>query len=194
MENPVQPLMVFHSRGNIELLSQDKLAIFASRSAPEEISNYAQTLFKKLLTLPLSLAGGWQSSLEKQLLLSFSPSATANLIHYFARELNQLTLDELHQKLLAEGKLLMIAPETTAQRPSQTLIRKRDELIFNHCRKILFLFIQPEGRLQRYLDQLEAGPHSLFVLQHPLNAPWFSSNVVPLSEDNLDVLLAEGKF
>ncbi len=183
------PRLVFHSRGNIELLSQNKLAVFASRETPEELFKPALAFFAELLRLPISLAGGWQSALEKQLLALFNPHVTANLIQYFAREINHLKLESWQQALLKENKLLIISPETSQQRPNQGLVSKRDALIFSHCQKILFLYMQPGGRLQAYFDQLLQSGHQLYLFEHPANEKQLSSDVVFLNSDNLESLL-----
>ncbi len=183
------PKLVFHSKGNIELLSQNKLAVFASRETPQELFEPALAFFSELLKLHISLAGGWQSNLEKQLLTLFNPRATANLIQYHAREINHLKLEGWQQALLNENKLLIISPETSQQRPNQGLVHKRDTLIFNHCQKVLFLYIHPGGRLQAYFDQLLKSRHQLFLFEHPANEKHLSSNVVFLNADNLEPLL-----
>ena len=183
------PRLVFHSRGNIELLSQNKLAVFASRETPEELFEPALAFFSELLQLPISLAGGWQSNLEKQLLTLFNTQATANLIQYFAREINHLKLESWQQALLNENKLLIISPETSQQRPNQGLVSKRDNLIFSHCQKVLFFYIQPGGRLQAYFDQLLKSGSQLFLFEHPTNEKQLSSDVVFINTDNLEPLL-----
>ncbi|APF20640.1 hypothetical protein Calab_1233 [Caldithrix abyssi DSM 13497] len=187
-----QPLMVFHTRGNIELLSQTKVAVFASRESPAELSPAAIDLFNKLLHLPISLAGGWQSPLEKTLLKLFRPDVQANLIHYHARELNELSLTEQQSLLLGEQKLLMIAPETAGKRANQSLVRKRDALIFSHCQKVLFFYIHPQGRLEAYFNQLQQSGHSIYLFDHPLNERFVSSHVVLLNGENLETILAAG--
>lgn len=189
MLDPYLSRLVFHSRGNIELLSQNKLAVFASRETPEELFEPAQTFFRELLRLPISLAGGWQSALEKELLTLFSPQVTANLIQYFAREINHLKLEDWQQALLNENKLLIISPETNQKRPNKSLVSKRDALIFSHCQKVLFFYVQPDGRLQAYFDQLLKSKHQLFLFKHPANRRLLSSDVVYLNSDNLEPLL-----
>lgn len=184
-----QPTVVFHSRGNIELLSQNKVAVFASRNTPDSLTPALKDLFARLLNLPLSLAGGWQSPVEKQLLKLFNPNVKANLIQYFAREINDLKLAPWQTALLQEQKLLIISPETNSKRPTRGLVSKRDTLIFSHCKKVIFLYIEPGGRLQAYFDQLLQGGHAIFLFEHPLNERFISSDVVFLNEDNSETLL-----
>ncbi len=193
MVDASSPLMVFHSRGNIELLSQTKLAIFTSRTTPEELFPSAISLFKKLVQLPICMAGGWQSKLEKMLLQFINTKTPANLIQYYAREINELSLSSLQQNLLTENKLLIIAPETTSKRPSKQLVAKRDALLFGHCKKILFFYIRPNGRLHAYFDQLQQSDHEIFLFEHPFNSSFYFSDTVLLNSDNFESLLITGK-
>ncbi|NOX89996.1 MAG: hypothetical protein GXO77_13330 [Calditrichaeota bacterium] len=182
---------VFTSRGNIELLSQKKIALFASREVPREIYGSAVDFFNVLIDLPICIAGGWQSPLEKTLYKHIKPAQKANIIHYFAREINGVRLTQIQQHLLNEKKLLMIAPETTSLRPSQNLIKKRDELIFSQTKQICFLYIRPGGRLESYFNLLDQTSHSVYFLDHPLNRIFLTSNVVELNPENIELILTE---
>ncbi len=179
---------IFHSLGNIELLSQKKLALFSSKETPEPIFQSALELFTALQQQKICLAGGWQSPLEKWLFSHFTPEQNANCIYYLARDVNQFPLSPIHRQLLDHEKLLFIAPPTSSARPSKHLVQKRDALIFSQCRHICFLYINPGGRLQHYLDALVTSNHLIYILDHPLNRPFLTSDFVPLNALNIEIL------
>ncbi len=187
MASPFNPL-VFTSRGNIEILSQNKIALFASRQTPKQMYGDILNFFKQLINLPIGLASGWQSLIEKQLYKEMNPVQKANVIHYFAREISQLQLSIFQQHLLGNQKLLMIAPETTSKRPNKLLIKKRDQLIFAQNKKVCFLYIQPGAKLEDYFNELHHSGHSIYLLDHELNRTFISANVVLLNKDNLEIL------
>jgi hypothetical protein len=189
MTHSQQPL-VFNTRGNIELLSQNRLALFASQEFPEELRADLDEFFGCLLHLPLGLAGGWQSPLERQLYARFHASMQANVIHYFARDINQLVLTPLQSRLMEKGKLLMIAPDTGSPRVSKALVKKRDRLLFAQNRKICFLFIRPGGMLEQYFAELLQTGHAVYVFDHKVNEKFKMAGAIPLTMDDLEVLQA----
>lgn len=185
IDNP----LIFTSRGNIELLSQNKTAVFVSRQIPDSMFEDIRIFFNALMQLPIGLAGGWQSPAEKRLYKTLSPSMTANVIHYFARDINQMALTPLQQSLLDEQKLLMVAPETNRNRANKALIKKRDELIFSQNKKICFLYIRQGGLLEEYFNRLHQSGYFIYLFDHKENEPFKTENVVLLHPDNLEMLI-----
>ena len=181
--------LVLRSKGSIELLSQRKLAVFASRNAPREIYKSAEELFKALQKLYLSLAGGWQAPLERRLFESADPHQPANYIYYLAKDINAFRPTPLQQRILDENKLLMLSPEIKAKRTSQSLVKQRDALLFSQIDSVLFIYIHPGGRLEGYLHQLSERKNKLYILNHPLNQPYFGEDILPLDVDNAEEVL-----
>ncbi len=178
-------MLVFQSKGNIELLSQRKLALFASKNAPQEIYTGAEALFSILQDMPLSLAGGWQAPLEKYLFNKADPMKPANFIHYLAKDINRFRPSSLEQRLLEENKLLVLSPEIKSGRASHSLVKKRDALLFLQIDSILFLYIDTGGRLEGYLRQLSERKHRLYILNHPLNLAYFGEDILTVDEENV---------
>lgn len=180
---------VFETKGNVELLSQVKVGLFASRSAPKEIFPQALDLYNKLLNMPISIAGGWQAPLEKYLFKHARRSARANFIQYLAKNINNIKLISLQQELLDEKKLLLISPGICQDRASKSEIDKRDALIFSQIKKILFFYIEPKGRLEKHFNQLSSMRYQIYMLDHPLNKVFHSDDVIAINPDNaLDIL------
>jgi len=180
----------FETLGNVELLSQNALALFASRHTPQPIIPEAQKLFTALTRLPLALAGGWQAPLEKKLLRSIDPAAAANYLYYLAKDINTFQPDRVQQRLLNQRKLLILSPGIHAPRPSAKEISRRDTLLFAQVRKILFFYIAPSGRLEKYFNYLLEQAFQVFLLKHPLNAHLFNSDLVLLNSENAQDLLS----
>lgn len=182
--------MIFTTRGNIALLSQNKVAVFVSRKTPETMEADIFDFFDKLRSLPIGLCGGWHSPFEKKLLQRMEVKQAANVLHYFAKDLNHVKLSPLQEQLLAMDKLLMIAPETHSRRANEKLVEKRDRLLLGQNKKICFLHIASGGRLERYFNRLltEKG-RSVFLLEHALNEGFYCENVSLLNSDNVKELL-----
>ncbi len=185
-----QPL-IFETVGNVELLSQKKLAVFCSRTVPETIKPAAERLFKALVQIPLSLAGGWQAPLEKQLFNTFALNPpTGHFIYYLAKDISTFRANFLQESLLKEKRLLVIAPQLKQKRPTQKLVTARDSLLFEQVSRILFLFIEEAGRLEQYLAELSVRKYQLYILDHPLNKKFIGDDIVPLNHENAITLLS----
>ena len=182
--------LIFNTRGNIELLSQNKVAVFASRQTPEAMHPDVFEFFDALRRLPIGISSGWQSPMEKLLYKRMDVRQPANVLHYYAMDLNTVKLSKLQENLLKEKKLLLISPETKSLRANKRLIKKRDELLFSQNKKICFLHISKGGRLEEYFNTLLQSGHAVFLLEHPLNEPFYSDGTVLLHPHNLDILRA----
>lgn len=187
--NKMNQSTVFETLGNVELLSQQKIAIFASKSAPEEIYDRSSELFDNLLKLPLTLASGWQAPLEKILFGKIKSENQANFIHYLGRDINQFVPTEKQQFLLDQEKLLIIAPILKDKRASDPAIKKRDSLIFSQVKKVLFLYIETNGRLETYFRQLSQQSYQIYLFDHPINKAFFHDDIVLVNEDNVSTIL-----
>lgn len=182
--------LIFKTMGNVELLSQNKLAVFSSRKTPKTIHAAAESLFKILVQLPLSLAGGWQAPLEKKLFNTFAQSpTTAHYIYYLAKDISTFKPNPVQEALLKENRLLTIAPGLNQNRPTRKQVDARDQLLFEQVSKALFLFIEEGGRLEEYVVGLSARKYPLYILEHPLNEKYFGDDIIPLNEDNAAELL-----
>jgi len=179
----------FESKGNIELLSQATLGVFASQKTPTDIYPSAKQLFLSLCRIPLSLSGGWQAPLEKQLLQLAYPEMTASILYYSAKDLARITLSDHLNTLDMFGKLLLISAESKTPRATQSDVDKRDALLFTQTDKILFLHIEHGGRLEKYYNQLLDKDFPVFILDHQLNQKFFSRGSVVINNDNCDSLL-----
>lgn len=182
-------LTQFESKGNIELLSQSKLAVFTSKNTPREISESAQRLFLSLCKLKISLAGGWQAPLEKQLLNLTYAGMPANIIYYSAKDLGQIKQNQKLAALDNEHKLLIVSAKSRTNRVSKNDINKRDTLLFNQVEKVLFMYIAHGGRLEKYYNQLLQKDFPVYVLEHDLNRSFLNNGAIALSRDNLNVII-----
>lgn len=182
-------LSQFESRGNIELLSQKPIAVFASQKTPEEIYKRAQNVFLKLCELPVSLAGGWQAPLERKLLQTILPAMQANIIYYSARDISKIKMMEKLTALETENKLLVVSAQSRQIRPSQNDIDKRDRLIFSQVSKILFMHVSEGGRLEKYFNSCLQNGLPVYILDHPLNKSFTVFDTVAVNEDNVNLLM-----
>lgn len=186
----MQQRLIFETIGNVELLSQNKIALFASKTAPGELEVQAVKLLKILADIPVCFASGWQAPLEKKLFHSITrQNNKVNIIHYLAKDINTFKPNAQQESLLQGNRLLVIAPQFKQNRPSRKQVNRRDELLFEQVKKILFLSVTQGGRLEKYLPELSRRAYQLFILDHPLNQNFFADDITPLNEDNAELLV-----
>ncbi len=182
--------LVFETKGNVEILSQKKIAIFASRATPQEIFQPALSLFNRLTKEEIAIASGWQAPLEKYLFKKgVGLQIRANIIKYLPRDLNCYQPTYTEQVLLDENKLLFVAPETDIRRANKKWINQRDALLFSQIKRVLFLCIIPGGRLETYYNQLAHHDYQVFLLDHPALYFLNTSGAVRVTEQNISELL-----
>lgn len=175
----------FNSNGNIEILSQRVIALFASREAPQSIVEDATIFFKKLCAAPVAIAGAWHAPLEKSLLKNTDPKMAANIIMYNAHEIKPVKENSNLEQLKTQNKLLLISQSHTS-RASKTEVRKRDQLIFKHAHHIVFLYIRQGGRLEEYFTTLYSAGYPVSVLNNTVNQPFLVSDTVVVDSENID--------
>ncbi|MBN1407778.1 MAG: hypothetical protein JW956_08315 [Calditrichaceae bacterium] len=180
---------IFQTLGNVELLSQRKIALFASKNVPDELRPIVNGVADKLFQLPLAAAGGWQSPLEKSVYQKFNEQCSANIIHYVAKDINQFKPTEKQQRWIEQNKLLIISPELKEIRTSASAVDKRDRLLFSQNKKILFLYIEPKGRLEKYFKELSQLNFQLYLLDDPINKAYFHDDIIRINEDSVESLL-----
>lgn len=182
-------LSQFESKGNIELLSQVKLAVFASKYTPLELYSLAIELFHSLCKLPISLCSGWQAPLEKELLANIKGSLTANIVYYSAKDIGQIHLPEHLESLYLNKKLLLLSAQSRTSRASKGDINKRDDLLLKQVDKILFMYIRDGGRLEEYYNQKLRSNFPVYILDHELNQSCMGPGSIALNSENVKDLL-----
>ncbi len=177
----------FHTRGNIELLSQNFVAVYGSRQASEALKDDVALLARTMARAGMTVAGGWQSSLEKHFLQTFMDSGRGYVISYAARMLEDAPLRSGLDVMMDSGRLLQVAPDVAQSRATLKTVARRDALMLEQCHAVLFLFIAPEGRLAELFGYLIEHRFPLFVLHHPLNGPWLRQGALPVAADDIGV-------
>jgi hypothetical protein len=179
----------FITRGNAELLSQKKLAVFATNAVQNLEQHQFAELFGCLKSLPLALTGGWHSFLEKILFNSATVNDHANYIYYLARDLNSYHFSEQQLRLMEADKLLVIARQSAQKRINRHTAGWRNRLIYSQMNGILFLYIRPEGILHACFEQLLKEGHRIFILDIPENRRFICEDTVPVQTENAAELL-----
>lgn len=141
------------------------------------------------MSSPVTLAGGWQSKLEKALLKMRRPGSPSNIIYVLAKGIHSFRLPKSLRGDLDRGKVLIISPWVHDSRIDQKRVKKRDDFIMDQMERFLFLNIQEGGNLEELFFRCLSQEKEVFLLDHPANQQWMNPQVVPLSKNDVEILL-----
>lgn len=179
----------FYFAGNKSLLKKSPVAVFCSQEIPLSIYHTANETFSEMIKLPITIAGGWQSAMEKRVLKNFDGEGQANIIYFLAKGINRFSLPVHLTSLMDKGKILIISPFSDKRRIEKESVKARDKLIFAFINKFLFLYIKPDGYLEGIFRQCINEGKDVYVLEHAANSGCFIDGVKPLNQGNLKGVL-----
>ncbi len=114
--------------GNKSLLNQFPIAVFCSREIPLSIYNTANETFGQMLTLPLVIGGGWQSTMEKRVLKNYTEESQARIIYFLAKGINHYKIPGHLSYLIGCGRLLIVSPFLNRPRIGKRLVEHGDSI------------------------------------------------------------------
>ncbi|MDI6751277.1 MAG: hypothetical protein QME07_00220 [bacterium] len=182
----------FYYSGKIELLKKSTVAVFCSREIPLSIYHQANELFLRMLSLPIVLAGGWQSVMEKRMLKNYkaqNTSACAQIIYFLAKGIKSFSLPDYLEKPYNEGNLLVISPYLKQKCISIKRVQVRDKLILKLIDCYLFLYINPGGHLEALYEKCLQKEKIVYLLKHHLNVGYLRDGVKLIEEANVEGLI-----
>ena len=180
----------YYCNGNKNLLNHKPIAVFCSREIPLSIYHTANETFAELLKLPVALAGGWQSALEKRVLKNYSEDSQANIIYFLAKGINRFNTPKYLTSLMNSGRLLVVSPFLDEKRIEKRFVAARDELLLSLIQRFLFLYINPEGSLKNIFTRCVNQGRQVYILEHQVNSAYLRDGVTSVNRNNMrEVLL-----
>ena len=170
--------------GNKDLLKDNVIGLFCSRSIPLSIYYPAFDFLKYLMNQPMTVASGWQSPLEKKTLKSRGPNSQSNIIYYLAKGIDQFTLPRGLLGDFKSGKVLIISKWKESKRIDQKKANERNKLMVDTLNKFLFISINENGNLESLYKSCLALNKQVYLLDHPSNSIWMNDSTVEVSQDN----------
>ncbi|MCH8010361.1 MAG: hypothetical protein IIA61_00170 [Candidatus Marinimicrobia bacterium] len=174
-----------YSVGNEQLLEQKPLAIYCSRQIPLSVYQQALELVQNLMAQQITLAGGWQSSLEKEALNLRKPGSSSNIIYFLAKGIQNFKLSKSMRVDLDRGKLLVVSLWMHKERIDKQKVKDRDNLILDKLERFLFLHIGEGGNLEELFYRCLSSGKEVYLFDHAANHSWFNQEVVPVSKENI---------
>lgn len=174
-----------YSIGNEQLLEQKPLAIYCSREIPLSIYQPAIEFTQLMMSQPITLAGGWQSTLEKEALKLRKQGAPSNIIYFLAKGIQSFKVPQSLRSDLDKGKVLIVSLWMHKERINKQKVKDRDNLILDKLERFLFLHIGEGGNLEELFYRCLSSEKEVYLFDHAANHSWFNQEVVPVSKENI---------
>jgi len=179
-----------YSIGNEQLLQENPIAIYCSREISSSVHQASLDLVQSLMSLPLTLAGGWQSTVEKDALKVRGSGSHSNIIYFLAKGIQNFKLPKSLRIDLDMGKVLIVSLWMQKERVDSQKVEKRDELMLYKLERFLFLNISKGGKLEELFYHCLDREKEVLLLDHPENQQWVNPKVILLSGKNATTLLS----
>lgn len=158
------------------------IGLYSSYPCPPQFIMKAYDLAKVLREGKVGIIGGFQSSLEKDLLDILLRGETQVII-CLARSQESYRVPVKLREGFASGRLRIIAPELRLDQSRITLetVAKRDALILQLCSRLIVVYARPGGKVEKLcLRGLEEGK-VVQAIDDQANRHLFERGVIPIS-------------
>ena len=183
--------MKYYYRGNRELLSRNPIAFFCSRKIPIGIYLSFIPLIKKIMDLPIVLAGGFHSPVEKRIFKYLKEDSKINLIVFPAKKLDKCTINRNLRQHIELNKALIVSSFTNSATTNHSSSMRNIQLT-EICDRFFFLSINPGGNIDKLIERLGLMKKNLYLFEHTLNRNNYHKVQKLINSDNVsEVLLNE---
>ncbi len=169
--------------GNLNLLSQNAIALFCSSQCPSDLIGKIYTLAERLRDANRLVIGGFHSAIEQDC-LKILLRGRQPIIHCPARSLHKMRLSAEQHQAVDENRLLLISPFRASQhRMTAELAEKRNELVGAIASTIFIAYAAPNGKTQALAQRLVQAQKSVFIGNSPDNSLGQKPGMTGLARD-----------
>jgi predicted Rossmann fold nucleotide-binding protein DprA/Smf involved in DNA uptake len=156
--------------GNLDLLKQDKLAIFCSANCPAKLISQTHDLVnRKLAELAVTVIGGFHSPPERECLKILSRGKQPIIICP-ARSLTKMRVQPEHRKRLETGALLFLSAfKSHRHRADVTLALRRNRFVAALAEHIFVPYAAPASKTERFCREIIGWNKRLYTFESDLN-------------------------
>lgn len=155
--------------GNVEALSNNKLAFFCSVKCPGEPIVQAYDFARSLRDSGVTIIGGFQSPIEKDC-LELLLRGTQPVIICPARSLQKIRLPALWRTAIQQEQLLLLSPFAERfRRPTVELSEQRNEFVAKMADQVLFAYADPGGKTEALARKVISSGKPVWVLDSKEN-------------------------
>jgi len=166
--------------GRLDILAKRKLALFCSRQCPGSLIIKAQDLAHELRRSGVTVAGGFQSPVEKEC-LTVLLRGPAPVILCPARSIDKIAIRPEWRTSLHQGRLLLLSAfPANLRRPTAQLAAQRNRLVAALADLVLIVHAAASSKTFDLCRELCPGGKLVYTFDDPANADLLSLGAAPL--------------
>lgn len=165
--------------GNVDILQQQKLALFCSVKCPGALILQTYDLARALRDAGVTLIGGFHSPMEKEC-LRLLLRGTQPVVICPARSLERIRILAEWKAPLAEGRLLLLSPlAEKLRRATADLAQKRNALVAALADEVFVVHAAPGSKTEHFCRDVLSWGKPLLTLESDENVHLFSLGAKP---------------
>ncbi|MBN2600919.1 MAG: hypothetical protein JXR87_02880 [Candidatus Marinimicrobia bacterium] len=142
-----------------------------------------------IMNHPITLIGGWHSSLERKALRMHTPEMSSNIIYFPAQGIDHFKIPAYLQADYEKQKLLVVSLWKSEKGTDRYKSKLRNDYLLKSLNRFLFIYINPTGQLARIYQQVIDQQKQIYIFDHFSNKQWITGSTIPVSKYNAEVLL-----
>lgn len=131
-----------------------------------------------------TLAGGWQSPVEKRLLKAVTGVENSKIIYCLAKGIKNFHPPKYLSALERDNRLLVLSQFKNGKRITRELAIRRDQWMKGFMEKYLFCYADPGGNLKSLLENRLQEQKQVYILHHPQNTVYEDHGAIPVNRYN----------
>ncbi len=167
------------SLGNVELLTNNKTAIFSSIKCPGEIIIQAYDYVKSLQQSDLTVIGGFHTPLEQEL-LAILVRKSCPIIICPARSLEKMRIKKEFRDPLEKGRLLILSPFNNSPRPTTETAVYRNQFVAALADRIIIAYAEPSGKTEQLCRRAMKWGKAVYTFKSKYNNSLLSLGAKPI--------------
>lgn len=152
-----------HGIGEQTVFARSLTAFFASRQCPGSAIRTAVDWAVEQARKKRPLIGGFQSPLERSV-LEIVLAAKSPVVIVVARRLDDARLPLPWRNALNDGHAAIVSMAAVTQRLSESIVRKRNDWIASHARRIVLGHLDPSGALAGQAERWRKDGRAVDIL------------------------------
>jgi len=169
--------------GNLELLSQNSIALFCSIKCPSDLILKTYDLAQALRDAEISVISGFHTPIEQDC-LKILLRGTQPIIHCPARSLHKIRLSPEQKQAIGENRLLLISPFSASYpRVTAELAGKRNEMIGAIAHTIFIAYASPNSKTLAFVQRLITAGKSVITFDSSISLLLQAQGIVGLGID-----------
>jgi len=163
--------------GNIEILKQSLLGLFASVKCPASLILKAHDLAQKLVEDCTPVISGFHSPVEKEM-LSVLQRGSGSIVICPARGLEEMRIPARYHHLFEKGRLLLLSAfPSSIKRPKENFTQERNRIVGTLAERIMIIYANPGGKIEALCRDFLKWNKPVFALPGNQNAHLFNQGI-----------------